>query len=154
MQNDAPITSETRGFICNWIPTGPDEKRKAFYDIWDLVLKNYLPTTRPILFRSCKRKNINGKIASFTGRLECARRFNNGNGSLLICDTGELLEFEAKYNKRGFYKHTFFPLVDVLIKAKNDEGWGFTERFLSDYIGEHEYIMRVNQANVRSFKWA
>lgn len=154
MQNDVPITSETRLFIGNWILTGPDEKRKAFYDIWDLVLKNYLPTTRPILFRSCKRKNINGKIASFTGRLECARRFNNGTGSLLICDTGELLEFEAEHYEQGFYKHTFFPLVDLLIKAKNEGGWGFSEGLLRKYIGEDEYIMRVNQANVHSFKWA
>jgi len=148
------ITSETRCFISNWILTGRDEKRKAFYDIWELVLKNYLPTARPILFRSCNRKNINGKIASFTGRLECARRFCNGTGSLLICDTGELLQFEAKFYKPGFYRHTFFPLVDVLKKAQINGGWGFSERLLSNYIGEDEYIMRVSQANVHSFRWS
>jgi len=154
MQKDVDITSEAKGFIGNWILTNHDEKRKAVYDIWDLVLKNYLPTSRPILFRSCKRKNINGKIASFTGRLECARRFSNGTGSLLICDTGELLEFEAKFYKPGFYKHTFFPIVDLLKKAKKNGGWGFSETLLNTYIGEDEYIMRINHGYVHGFKWS
>lgn len=127
LQKDANMTVDTKKIIGNWIFTVSDEKRKAFFDVWDIVIKNYLPITRPILFRSSKRKS--GKIATFTGRLECARRFNNGTGSLFICDTGELLEFEAEYYKPGFYKHTFFPLVDVLKKAKNDGGWGFSERF-------------------------
>lgn len=153
LQNNAVITRETRGFIINWLLTGPDEKRKAFFDVWDMVLKNYLPSSRPILFRSCHRKNVTGKIASFTGRLECARRFGNGKGTLLICDTKELLDFEAKYYKAGSYMHTFFPLRDVLIKAKNDDGWGFSERILSDFIGEDEYIMRINPGHIHTFRW-
>ncbi|WP_209444270.1 hypothetical protein [Pedobacter borealis] len=153
LQKNAPISIDTTEFIGNWILTGAGEKRKAFYDVWDLVLKNYLPTTRPILFRSCKRKSGGGKIASFTGRLECARRFNNGKGALLICDTGELLESMVKFYKVGSYTHTFFPLVDVLTKAKKAGGWGFSERLLNEYIGEDEYIMRINEGDVYTFKW-
>ena len=153
LQKDENITEQTRSFIYNWILTGPDEKRKAFFDVWDIVLKNYLPTTRPILFRTCKKISKNGKIASFTGRLECARRISEGRGSIIICDTKEELEFEEKFYKTGEYKHTFYPLVGVLIKARDSGRFGFSERFLSDYIGEEEYIMRINLENMYSFKW-
>jgi len=152
LQKGATITRETKGFIANWLMTGPEEKRKAFFDVWDLVLKNYLPSSRPILFRSCRRKNVNGKIASFTGRLECARRISESKGALLICDTKELLEYEARYYKPGSYKHTFYPLVDVLRKAKDDGGWGFSER-LFEFIGEDEYIMRINPGHIHAFRW-
>src|SRR5690606_16973621 len=136
LQKDANIAEQTRKFIGNWVLTGPDEKRKAFFDVWDIVLKNYLPTTRPILFRACERVSKKEKIASFTGRLECARRFSEGRGSLVICDTKETLEFEEKFYTPGEYKHTFYPLVSVLVKARNSGGCGFSERFLDDYIGE------------------
>lgn len=153
LQKDANIAEQTRKFIGNWVLTGPDEKRKAFFDVWDIVLKNYLPTTRPILFRACERVSKKEKIASFTGRLECARRFSEGRGSLVICDTKETLEFEEKFYTPGEYKHTFYPLVSVLVKARNSGGCGFSERFLDDYIGEDEYIMRINLGNMHSFKW-
>lgn len=153
LQKDVNITEQTRRFIGNWILTGSDEKRKAFFDVWDTVLKNYLPTKRPILFRACERVSKKEKIASFTGRLECARRFSEGKGSLIICDTKEILEFEEKFYKPGEYKHTFYPLVSVLIKARDSGGCGFSERILNDYIGEDEYIMRINLGNMHSFKW-
>ena len=153
LQKDVTINAQTRGFISNWILTGPDEKRKAFFDVWDLVLRNYLPTTRPILFRACNRKSSKEKIASFTGRLECAARFSQGKGTLLICDTNEQLKYEEEFYKIGEYKHTFYPLVSVLTKAKELGGCGFSERFLNDYIGEDEYIMRVNLGRTHSFKW-
>lgn len=153
LQNDKNITEQTRRFIYKWIYTGPDGKRKAFFDVWDIVLKNYLPTARPILFRACKRISKNGKIASFTGRLECARRISDGKGSLIICDTKEELEFEEEFYKTGEYKHTFYPLVDVLIKARDTREFGFDERFLSNYIGEDEYIMRIDSENINSFRW-
>ncbi|MES2862996.1 MAG: hypothetical protein V4666_02670 [Bacteroidota bacterium] len=152
LQKDANITEHTKSFVCNWILTGPDEKRKAFFDIWDIVLKNYLPTERPILFRACKRGMSNNKIASFTGRLECARRIANGRDYLIICDTKEELEFEDEFYNAGEYEHTFYPLVDVLIKAKDSLGNGFSER-MQEYIGEDEYIMRINVQNVNKLKW-
>jgi len=153
LQKDSEITKQTREFIVYWILTGPDEKRKAFFDVWDIVLKNYLPATRPILFRTCERISKNGKIASFTGRLECARRISEGRGSIIICDTKEELEFEEECYKTGEYKHTFYPLVSVLIKARDSGGYGFSERLLNDYIGEDEYIMRINLMNMYSFRW-
>jgi hypothetical protein len=153
LQKDTNLSKQTIGFIGNWILTGPEEKRKVFFDVWDIVLKNYLPTTRPILFRACGKLSKKEKIASFTGRLECARKFSEGKGSLIICDTKEILEFEEKLYKPGDYKHTFYPLVSVLIKARDSGGCGFSERILNDYIGEDEYIMKVNLGNMHCFKW-
>ncbi|MFC4818127.1 hypothetical protein [Flavobacterium sp. GCM10023249] len=153
LQKDADILDSTLTFIFNWIRTGPDEKRKAFFDVWDIVLKNYLPATRPILFRSCGRISKNGKIASFTGRLECARRISESSGFLIICDTKETLESEKRFYKLGSYKHTFYPLVDVLIKAKKSRGSRFSQSFLDEFIGEDEYIMRINLGYSCSFKW-
>ena len=153
LQNDTDIANQTRVFISNWILTGPEEKRKAFYDVWDIVLKNYLPTTRPILYRSCRRVGKKNKITSFTGRLECAKRFSQGKGVLIICDTEQSLKFEDEFYKPGNYKHTFYPLVSVLIKARNSGGCGFSERILNNYIGEDEYIMRFDSENMNSLRW-
>lgn len=153
LQKDVEITVEARIFIGNWVLTGPEEKRKAFFDVWDIVLKNYLPTARPILFRACGRVNKRERIASFTGRLECARRFSEGRGSLIICDTNEMLQLEDKFYKPGKYKHTFYHLGAVLQKAKLKGGWGFSNFLLDRYTGEDEYIMRVNPGYMHWFKW-
>lgn len=152
LQKDAVITKHTNTFITNWLRTGPDEKRKAFYDVWDIVLRNYLPIKRPILFRACARKSKNGKIVSFTGRIDCARKFSSNKGLLIICDTKEALQFEEKYYMPGKYVHTFYPLVDVLQKAKASGGLGFSEGLFS-FIGEDEYIMKFNLAHIHSLKW-
>jgi hypothetical protein len=143
------ITKDTRRFISEWIRTGPDEKRKAFYDVWDIVLRNYMPKTMPVLFRSCKRV-CDGKIASFTGRLKCADRMGEGKGLLIICDTKEWLQFEERMFKRGEYKHTFYPLIRVL--EKGIECGEFPKKFWKQYLGEDEYIMRVS-SNMHSFRW-
>lgn len=153
LQKDVSLSKQAQIFIGNWILTDGSEKRKAFYDVWDIVLKNYLPTTRPILFRACSRVNKRGRISSFTGRLECARRFSKGKGSLMICDTKEFLDHVGKLYKAGQYKHTFYPLVEVLKKAREAGDWGFSERLLNDYIGEDEYIMRSNLTHMQCLKW-
>lgn len=153
LENDTDITEQTRRFICNWCLTGPDEKRKAFFDVWDLVLKSYLPKISLVLFRACDKIGKNGKIASFTGRLECARRFSEGKGFLIIYDTKETLQFVEKSYKIGEYKHAFYPLVNVLRKARDSGGCGFTERFLNDFIGEDEYIMRINSEYSCCLRW-
>ena len=153
LHKDESIAEQTRVFISNWILTGPEEKRKAFYDVWDIVLRNYLPTTRPILFRSCQRITKKNKITSFTGRLECAKRFSDGKGVLIVCDTEEHLKFEGEFYTKGNFKHTFYPLVSVLIKAKNVGGCGFSDRILNDYIDEDEYIMRFDSENMHSLRW-
>jgi len=118
----------------------------------DIVLKNYLPTTRPVLFRTCDRISKIGKIASFTGRLGCASRISDGKGSLIICDTKDTLRFEEDLYKPGEYEHTFFPLVNVLIKARDSGGSEF-HKSIFDFIGEDEYIMRINSGNMYGFKW-
>lgn len=154
LQKGESITKQTKNFIVNWIRTGPDEKRKAFFDVWDIVLKNYLPTTRPVLFRSCERTSNyqNGKIASFTGRLECARRFSGGIGSLIICDTQETLLYEEEFLSCGEYMHTFYPLVNVLKQALDSGGCEFSKETFK-FIGEDEYIMRINLASMYCLKW-
>jgi len=153
LQNDVEITQQTRTFIGNWILTDHTEKRKAFYDVWDIVLKNYLPETRPVLFRACDRISRNGKIASFTGQLECARRFSDCKGSLIVCDTKDTLKLDEQFRQPGEYKQTFYPIVSVLKKAKARGGCGFSERILNDYIGEDEYIMRIELGNMYGFRW-
>lgn len=105
------------------------------------------------MFRSCNRIFKNSKIVSFTGRLECARRFSKEKGYLIICDTKEQLQFEETFYKKGEYKNTFYPLVDVLTKAKESGGWGFSQKILEEYIGEDEYIMRINPNNNNNLKW-
>lgn len=153
LQKDSEITELTRAFIGNWILTDFSEKRKAFYDVWDIVLRNYMPTARPVLFRACRRIGKDGKIASFTGRLECAKRFNKGSGTLLICETEETLMCEEDVSKPGEYRYTFYPLVSVLEKAEASGGWGFSERLLNNYIGEDEYIMRIDLLSMHALKW-
>lgn len=114
---------------------------KSIYPEDTYSWKNLLP--------SC----YDGRIASFTGCLESARRFSKGNGLLIICDTQETLQFEARLYKPGQYKHTFYPLFKVLEIAKKHGGWGFSDRLLEQYAGEQEYIMRVDLANMHTFKW-
>jgi hypothetical protein len=153
LQKDSKIEDQTVSFIYKWCTTGHEGKRKAFFDVWDIVLKNYLPTTRPILFRSCERIGKNGKIASFTGSFECARRFSKEEGYLIICDTKEALGCDEHYRQPGDYKNTFYPLVSVLKKARELGECGFSDRFLNDYIGEDEYIMRIDMIHAHGFKW-
>ena len=153
LQKGSVISDQSRVFISNWILTGHREKRRAFFDVWDMVLKNYLPITRPILFRACKRIGTNNRIVSFTGRLESARRFSEGQGLLLICDTEENLKHEDRFYEPGEYKNTFYPLVSVLKRAKEMGGWRFSETVLTDYIGEDEYIMRINRGKMSCLKW-
>lgn len=63
MKSKESLLPDSATFISNWILTNATEKNQTYYDIWELVLKNYMPSTRPVLYRSCKRRD-NGKIAS------------------------------------------------------------------------------------------
>lgn len=159
LQKDSNLTEQARSFIGNWIVTPPEEKTKAFFDVWDIVLKNYLPTptTRRILFRACNRLSKNGKIASFTGQLESARYLRKFRGScVIICDTKETLQFEEQEYKPGEYKHTFYPLVSVLEKVKASGGCGLSKNTLdrwNNYIDEDEYIMRIDLDNMYGLRW-
>lgn len=148
LETNTSLLEESRTFISNWILSGPDEKRKAFYDVWDIVLKNYFPKTTPILFRACGRIEKRQKIASFTSSINCAYKMGRGKGMLVICDTKESLEFEKNFYTNGNFKNTFYPLVSVLTKVR-DSG----ERFLNDYIGEEEYIMRTSLPNMHYFRF-
>ncbi|MGF7028917.1 MULTISPECIES: hypothetical protein [Sphingobacterium] len=137
-----PPTYDTRIFIGNWILTDRSEKFKAYYDVWEIVLKNFLPKTKPILIRSISRKSKAEYIASFTNSVYSAVKFGQDKGYWIICDTKECLP-SSKSNK-GKYRYTFYPLSQVLKKAKENGGWGFSDRLLRDYAGEDEYIMKID----------
>lgn len=66
MVDGVPLTLESKSFIYTWVrqPDG-NGKSQSFYDVWDLVLQNYLPKERPVLFRACTRLS-NRPIQSFT----------------------------------------------------------------------------------------
>lgn len=147
------ITEQTIKFIDKWICFGPDKIGKTFFDVWDIVLSNYMPKTRPILYRVCERITKNGRIASFTGRFESVNKLRNGRNFLIICDTKEALLFEKLYCKQGYYKHTFYPLASVLKKAKISGQYAFDRKYWSGHIGEDEYIMKVNFGRMHSFRW-
>ena len=120
------------------------------YDIWDNVLKNYMPDKHPVLYRSCNRRT-NGEIASFTGNIYSAYRFSGGKGFLLICNTSQFLY--EQLNNQGEYKHTFFPIAELLKKESKSVNCKFSERFINDYLKEDEYIMRVDLESMYSCKW-
>lgn len=151
MESDDELSDDAITFIVNWIMTDAKEKTKAYYDIWDIVLKHYMPLTRPILFRSCKRRT-NEKIASFTGSIYCAQRFSDNNGFLLICNTEEGLRF-PELQKYGDYRHTFFPISELLKKESRSAKCKFSKGIIENYIKEDEYIMRVNLDRMYSCKW-
>lgn len=150
MKSDALLSQDSANFIANWILSGPEEKNRMCYDIWDNVLKNYMPDKYPVLYRSCNRRT-NGKIASFTGDIYSAYRFSDGKGLLLICDTSKFMYEQLK--NQGEYKHTFFPIAELLKKEAKSENCKFSERLIDNYIKEDEYIMRVDLGSMYSCKW-
>jgi len=172
LEKEQTPLKETVSFIGNWILTPRDEKVKAFYDVWELVLKNYMPKTSPILIRTISRKSKTEYIASFTNSAYCAEKFSrsfskkrtqelsngrtieldgNGKGYWVICDTKECLPSSEK--NKGKYRNTFYPLSEVLKKAKHKGGWGFSERLLSEYAGEDEYIMKIDFSVMQLLKY-
>ncbi len=143
-EKDIIPSNDTREFIVNWILTGRSEKLKAYYDVWDIVLRNFIPKKRPILIRSIDRKSKIEYIGSFTNSVNAAERFSNGKGYWIICDTQRILGIFEKAYKKGEFKHSFYPLSEVLEKAKSNGGWGFSDRFLNEYAGEGEHIMKID----------
>lgn len=152
MVEGTPLTRESRSFIYTWVrqPDG-NGRSQSFYDVWDLVLQNYLPKERPILFRSCKRLS-NRPIQSFTGSVCVAERFSDGHiGHLLICDTKEYLHFEDETATE--HNRSFFPLYQCVEKAMNNTEPCFSEYFYEMCKKEDEYIVRVNHDWLYDLKW-
>lgn len=151
MVNDTPLLQESVSFIYNWVMSDGSEKTKAHYDVWDIVLKTYLPQERPILFRSCQRLSKRD-IQSFTGRIYTAERFSDGHtGHLLICDTKEYLQFEDENAIE--HERSFFPLCECIKKGTYCENPCFRESFYEEYKKEDEYIVRVKQTWLYDLKW-
>ena len=151
MTEDVPLLQESVSFICNWVMTDGAEKTRTYYDVWDLVLKIYLPPERPVLFRSCQRLS-NREIQSFTGRIYTAERFSeNHTGHLLICDTEEYLQFEDENAIE--HERSFFPLCECIKKGTYSPTPYFRESFYEEYKKEDEYIVRVKRNWLYDLKW-
>lgn len=152
MTEDVPLLEESISFIYNWVrqPDGCGQA-KSYYDVWELVLKSYLPKERPVLFRSCERIS-NRPIQSFTGRIYAAARFlQKRSGHLLICDTEEYLQLEDESAEE--HERSFFPLCECIKKGTYCKNPCFSESFYEEYKKEDEYIVCVNQNSLYDLKW-
>jgi len=151
LTTDAPLSRKAGSFVTEWVMSGPEEKYKAFFDIWGMVLSGYMPTTRPVLYRSCLRR-MDGKIASFTASINSAEKFSEGRSFLLICDTKLPLDVIPR-QKQGEYQHTFFPLTELFQREARKPDSPLSHRFLENYTKEDEYIMRIDLNWMYSLKW-
>lgn len=154
MGSNVALSQAAATFIGNWILSGPEEKTKAYFDVWDIVLRNYMPAPpRPVLFRSCNRI-VDEKITSFTGNFQSFQRFSQEKGLLLICDTKELLPLGFPNPRpQGQYRNTYFSIAELLKKEAKSPNCHFSDRLINDYVGEDEYIVRTNLNLMSSFKW-
>lgn len=147
------LKKTTRDFIAEWV-NGEKIHLKAFSDVWEFVLKNYLPSHRPILYRSTHRVSKNGKIASFTSSYNSYWNFflKNRDSVLIICDTERTLLFEEKNYLKGHFRNTFYPLSTLIKVAKDSQGRGFYKKFVEQFEVEDEYIMRINLSKMETFR--
>ena len=153
MNNTCDLSKEAAGFISDWVLTGPDEKTKAYFDIWNKILDCYLPAERPILFRSCPRVTHN-PIQSFSGSMSAVERFSKGRkGQILICDTKEYMSY-LDFEKEPVYKRNFFPIYTLVRKDLASLTPHFSQTFYEDYKGEDEYIVRVDLNYLYDLKWS
>lgn len=148
MDSKEDLSLDAANFIHYWVRS--DKKYKAHYDVWDLVLREYIPLTRPTLYRSCKTI-AKGKIASFTGRIYCADRFKDKNGFLIICDTFETLG--NIQTPRNDPRYIFFPLAELVKKEADSPNSKFSKSFVDDCKKEDEYIMRAELGRMYCCKW-
>lgn len=144
IETGVAVDARTHTFVVDWICSGPEEKNQDMQDVWDVVLKNYYPKERPVLFRATAYIN-DGKIESYTGKFGVAETFLRQcgkDGKLLICDTDDYIVSEYIRGK-GAYEGTFFPLSRLLENEMELEESLFVKNFMRQYIGEDEYIMRT-----------
>lgn len=153
LENDSDILELTVKFVNNWILSGNESKNKSYYDIWEIVLKNYLPKTRPVLFRATQRIYKYNRVSSFTSSIRSANRFSGGSGYLIICDTKDSLLFDERINEKGNYENSFFPLYELIIKDKEEGCFGFSKSVLNYYYSEDEYIMKTDFDNMHLYKY-
>lgn len=152
MNDTCNFSEEAKNFISNWILTGPDEKTKAYFDIWSKVLDRYLPTKRPILFRSCLRVSCK-PIQSFSGSMSAVEKFSEGHkGHVLVCDTKEYMKY-LNLEKEHIYKRNFFSIYDLILKDISSSTPHFRQEFYEKYKGEDEYIVRVDLGHLYDLRW-
>ena len=153
MVEGTPLTIESRACIYTWVrqPDG-NGRSQSFCDVWELVLQNYLPKERPILFRVCAKPSKR-PIQSFTGTISAAQKLSRERpGHLLICDTKEYLHYEDEATVP--HKRSFFPLRECVEKAMNNSEAAFLDSFFKMCQKEDEYIVRVNLGGMYDLKWS
>lgn len=153
MLEGTQLTRESQSFIYTWVrqPDG-NGRSQSFYDVWDLVLQNYLPQDRPVLFRACTRLS-NRPVQSFTGTISAAQKLSRERpGHLLICDTKEYLYNENETTVP--HKHSFFPLHECVEKAMDNSVPAFSRSFCDMCHKEDEYIVRVDLDWMYDLKWS
>lgn len=152
MNDTDELSKDSVAFIGNWILTDPDENTKAYYDIWNLILDQYLPEERPVLFRSCLRVSSR-PIQSFTGRITAASRFSDGHkGHVLVCDTKEYMQYlEFPHDN---YIRNFFPLSALVDKDMQGPHPHFSTNLHEEFGCEDEYIVRVDLCYLYDLKWS
>lgn len=152
MIEGTPLTIETKSFIYTWVrqPDG-NGRSQSFCDVWKLVLQNYLPKERPVLFHVCTRPSIR-PIQSFTGTISAAYKLSRERpGHLLICDTREYLYWENESTVP--HERSFFPLRECVEKAMNASEPVFSESFYEICKKEDEYIVLANLNCMYDLKW-
>lgn len=153
MNDDCSLSKEAARFISDWVLTGPEEKTKAYFDIWNKILDSYLPTERPILFRSCLRVS-HRSIQSFSRSMSAVERLSEGHkGHVLVCDTKEYMRY-LNFEKRSGYNRNFFPVYELVEKDLASSTPHFTQKFYNEYKGEDEYIVRVDLNCLYNLKWS
>lgn len=153
MNGAGNLSKEAYSFVSNWILTGPDEKTKAYFDIWGKILDIYLPSERPILFRSCPRIT-HESIQSFSGSISAVEGFSRGHkGHVLVCDTNEYLRY-LDFRSESVYGRNFFPVYNLIRKDLATATPHFRKEFYEEYKGEDEYIVRVDYSYLYDLKWS
>lgn len=148
------ISKEAKDFIVEWCMTDNTGKTKDMYDIWEIVLRNYLPNETPVLFRGSEYINF-GKIESYTTKISCAERFatsdqgDSGNKEyyLLIMDTRHFKILNSKSNI-GEYQYSYYPIFQLLAKEKSKKNSNFSKRFIDNYECEEECVTWTKASEV------
>lgn len=147
MESKAALSEDSAEFIYSWVRGG--RRNKTHYDIWEMVLNEYNPVSRPTLYRSCKK--IKNRPSSFTGSIYCAKKFSNPGDFLIICDTERAI-LKCSHPGKNFH-NAFFPLAELVKKEAESPNCKFEEGIIKQVKEEDEYIMMVDLGVMYSCRW-
>ena len=137
MISDKEVSDDAARFISIWCITG-NRYKKAFLDVWNMVLDNYTPTGTPLLYRACdKLQRIReGKVASYCENFETSLKFKPEK--IVVLDTNLALQGNGPHE---LFVFSFFPLCKLMEK----------HNVSCRYLGEEEYIVRETYYGAQVF---